>query len=483
MNSLYKRLVSIGMISFTALLGWVYCIIEFRNKPIYVICVSVALIISVYVLLRSLISIRQRKDKKLKKDINEAVAKLVADFYEAQAQTEQPDNSLEVERICKALYVQLRKVNTTLNNDLITKEILNNATKVNIKYSHADSNKLLAAISDLSESLKLAPEPQVIIKEVPVAAPQPVQTMPVQAVTSEPAVVEPAPKPVDMTKSESASEFTQEPVAKSVSETVIETSPESVSEPAAETASAPAPADDGGVLSQADLDALLASMNSAPEPEPEPEPVPTPAPAPADDSGVLSQADLDALLASMNSAPVPEPVPEPVPTPAPAPADDGGVLSQEDLDALLASMNSAPEPVAKDKSENDTNTDKEMPHNVGASSAEAQSFFDEFESKHDTAKNKPAELPTPELPTPEPASASVSAPADDGGVLSQAELDALLASMTAAPNPVAEPEPEPEPVSNVLEFPTPAPNPTPVTDDPNKVLSPEEIAALFNSMK
>ena len=400
MNSLYKRLVSIGMISFTALLGWVYCIIEFRNKPIYVICVSVALIISVYVLLRSLISIRQRKDKKLKKDINEAVAKLVADFYEAQAQTEQPDNSLEVERICKALYVQLRKVNTTLNNDLITKEILNNATKVNIKYSHADSNKLLAAISDLSESLKLAPEPQVIIKEVPVAAPQPVQTMPVQAVTSEPAVVEPAPKPVDMTKSESASEFTQEPVAKSVSETVIETSPESVSEPAAETASAPAPADDGGVLSQADLDALLASMNSAPE------------------------------------------------------------------------------PVAKDKSENDTNTDKEMPHNVGASSAEAQSFFDEFESKHDTAKNKPAELPTPE-----PASASVSAPADDGGVLSQAELDALLASMTAAPNPVAEPEPEPEPVSNVLEFPTPAPNPTPVTDDPNKVLSPEEIAALFNSMK
>ena len=400
MNSLYKRLVSIGMISFTALLGWVYCIIEFRNKPIYVICVSVALIISVYVLLRSLISIRQRKDKKLKKDINEAVAKLVADFYEAQAQTEQPDNSLEVERICKALYVQLRKVNTTLSNDLITKEILNNATKVNIKYNHADSSKLLAAISDLSESLKLAPEPQVIIKEIPVAAPQPVQTVPVQTVASEPEVVEPAAKPANVTKSESVSEVAQETVAKSVSEPAIETSTESVSEPAAET----------------------------------------------------------------NSAPIP--------------ADDGGVLSQADLDALLASMNSAPEPVAKDKSENDTNTDKEMPHNVGASSAEAQSFFDEFESKHDTEKNKPAELPTPE-----PASASVSAPADDGGVLSQAELDALLASMTAAPNPVAEPEPEPEPVSNVLEFPTPAPNPTPVTDDPNKVLSPEEIAALFNSMK
>ena len=250
MNSLYKRLVTIGMISFTALLGWVYCIIEFRDKPVYVICVSVALIVSVYVLLRSVISLRQRKDKKLKSDINEAVAKLVADFYEAQSQTEQPDNSLEVERICKALYVQLRKVNTTLSNDLITKEILNNATKVNIKYNHADSSKLLAAITDLSESLKLAPEPQVIIKEVPAAAPAPTpvaEPEPIQAAT-------PAPEPV--------------------------AEPEPQPEP--EPIQAAAPADDGGLLSQEAMDALIASMNSAPEPvaEPEPEPQPEPKPEP-----------------------------------------------------------------------------------------------------------------------------------------------------------------------------------------------------------
>ena len=474
MNSLYKRLVSIGMISFTALLGWIYCIIEFRDKPVYVICVSVALIISVYVLLRSVISIRQRKDKKLKKDINEAVAKLVADFYEAQAQTEQPDNSLEVERICKALYVQLRKVNTTLSNDLITKEIINNATKVNIKYNHADSSKLLAAISDLSESLKLAPEPQVIIKEVPVAAPEPIQAAnePVQSVApaaNEPAQMQVAPEPVAVAKPEPVKE--PEPVQSQVS----------------------APADDGGVLSQDALDALLASMNNSPEQETaaEPEPISTPsqeptASIPADDGGVLSQADLDSLLASMNNAPDPEPVAETTPEPEPTflnetastPADDGGVLSQADLDALLASMNNAPEPepVAEPTSD--------MPQNVGASSAEAQSFFDEFEAKK-------------EAPAPEPVKPQAAAPADDGGVLSQAELDALLASMTAAPEPVAEttpesvaettPEPvaetapEPEPASNVLEFPTPAP--APIDDDPNRQLSPEEIAALFNSMK
>ncbi len=453
MNSLYKRLVTIGMISFTALLGWIYCIIEFRNKPVYIILVSLALIISVYVLLQSVISLRQRKDRKLKKDINEAVAKLVADFYEAQSQAETPDNTLEVERICKALYVQLRKVNTTLSNDLITKELLNNATKVNIKYHHADSSKLLAAITDLSDTLKLAPEPQVIVKEVPVAAPAPapVAAEPEVAKAPEPVVEAPAPEPVP--------------------------EPTPVEEPA------PAPADDGGMLSQAEMDALIANMTSfAPDeteepeiqaeiqietpanvgassaeaqhffdefetkhehnneetkPEPVAEPEPSPAAStPADDGGMLSQAEMDALIASMTGgASEPEPTPEPEPAPvAAAPANDGGKLSQAEMDALIASM-------------------------TGGSSA-------------------PEPEPVAEL---EPAPAA-SAPADDGGMLSQAEMDALIASMTGG---ASEPEPEPEAPSNVLEFPTPAPapEPAPVTDDPNKVLSPDEIAALFNSMK
>ena len=396
MNSLYKRLVTIGMISFTALLGWIYCIIEFRNKPVYIVLVSLALIVSVYVLLQSIISLRQRKDKKLKKDINEAVAKLVADFYEAQSQTETPDNTLEVERICKALYVQLRKVNTTLSNDLITKELLNNATKVNIKYHHADSTKLLAAITDLSDTLKLAPEPQVIVKEIPVAAPAPVSA-------SAEAVNASAPEPVAM----------PEPIAKA--EPVIE--PVAKAEPAPELVVEPSPADDGGMLSQAEMDALIANMTSF-----------------------------------------------------------------------------APEET--EKTEIQTETQIETPANVGASSEEAQHFFDEFETKHErnneqTEPNVAAE--------PEPVA---SAPADDGGMLSQAEMDALIASMTGGGNSEPEPAPEPEPVASApaddggmlsqaemdaliasMTGGSSEPEPAPVSDDPNKVLSPEEIAALFNSMK
>ncbi len=421
MNSLYKRLVTIGMISFTALLGWIYCIIEFRNKPVYIVLVSLALIVSVYVLLQSIISLRQRKDKKLKKDINEAVAKLVADFYEAQSQTETPDNTLEVERICKALYVQLRKVNTTLSNDLITKELLNNATKVNIKYHHADSTKLLAAITDLSDTLKLAPEPQVIVKEIPVAAPAPVSA-------SAEAVKAPESEPVAMPEPIAKSEPVIEPVAKA---------PEPVVEPS--------PADDGGMLSQAEMDALIANMTSFAPEETEKAEIQTETqietPANVGASSEEAQHFFDEFetkhernneQTEPNVAAEPEPVSEPEPV-ASAPADDGGMLSQAEMDALIASMtgggNSEPEPA----------------------------------------------------PEPEPVA---SAPADDGGMLSQAEMDALIASMTGGSS---EPEPEPETPSNVLEFPTPtpapAPEPAPVSDDPNKVLSPEEIAALFNSMK
>ena len=418
MNSLYKRLVTIGMISFTALLGWIYCIIEFRNKPVYIVLVSLALIVSVYVLLQSIISLRQRKDKKLKKDINEAVAKLVADFYEAQSQTETPDNTLEVERICKALYVQLRKVNTTLSNDLITKELLNNATKVNIKYHHADSAKLLAAITDLSDTLKLAPEPQVIVKEIPVAAPAPVSA-------SAEAVNASAPEPVAM----------PEPIAKA--EPVIE--PVAKAEPAPELVVEPSPADDGGMLSQAEMDALIANMTSfAPEETEEPETqaetqIETPANVGASSEEAQHFFDeFETKHERKNEQTEPNVAAEPEPV-ASAPADDGGMLSQAEMDALIASMtgggNSEPEPA----------------------------------------------------PEPEPVA---SVPADDGGMLSQAEMDALIASMTGGSS---EPEPEPETPSNVLEFPTPtpapAPEPVPVSDDPNKVLSPEEIAALFNSMQ
>jgi len=112
--------------------------------------------------------------------------------------------------------------------------------------------------------------------------------------------------------------------------------------------------------------------------------------------------------------------PEPTPMPVAAPADDGGKMNQDDIAALIASM-------------------------TGGDAA-------------------PVEEPEPEpIPTP------VAAPADDGGKMNQDDIAALIASMTGGDAaPVEEPEPEPAPL--------------PLSDDPNKMMTPEEIAALLASM-
>ena len=66
--------------------------------------------------------------------------------------------------------------------------------------------------------------------------------------------------------------------------------------------------------------------------------------------------------------------------------------------------------------------------------------------------------------------------------MDQDDIAALIASMTggdaapvAEPEPAAEPEPMPEPVAEEIP-------PMPDLSDPNKQLSPDEIAALFANM-
>ena len=177
----------------------------------------------------------------------------------------------------------------------------------------------------------------------------------------------------------------------------------------------------------------------APEPTPiveeAPAPEPTPAPAPAGDMGKMDQSMIDALLAgampAASDTPAPEPTPiveetpAPEPTPAPAPAGDMGKMDQNMIDALLAGA---------------------MP---AASEAPAPELAPIVE----------------ETPAPEPA------PAGESFMMDQAMIDALMAGETVTP-PAPEPEPEPEPVvENTL-----------VSGDPNKQLSPDEIAALFAAM-
>ena len=103
---------------------------------------------------------------------------------------------------------------------------------------------------------------------------------------------------------------------------------------AANTSAAPAPASEpaggGGVLSQAQIEAMLAGGGAAP----------TPAPEPA--GGKMSQEQIEAMMAGMAGGGA---------APAPAPEPAGGKMSQEQIEAMMAGMAGggaapAPAPVA-----------------------------------------------------------------------------------------------------------------------------------------
>ena len=104
-------------------------------------------------------------------------------------------------------------------------------------------------------------------------------------------------------------------------------------QPAPEPAPAPAPESSGGgdhKMSQAEIEAMLAGMNSEPAPAPAPEPS-------GGGDHKMSQAEIEAMLAGMNS--------EPAPAPAPEPSGGGDrKMSQAEIEAMLAGMNSEPEP-------------------------------------------------------------------------------------------------------------------------------------------
>ncbi|MGC6172974.1 flagellar motor switch protein FliN [Lacrimispora sp. 38-1] len=96
--------------------------------------------------------------------------------------------------------------------------------------------------------------------------------------------------------------------------------PQAESEPEVETAPAKAPepvsepASSGGILSQEEIEKLLAG-SSAPEPQPQPQ---TP-PKQESSGGILSQEEIEMLLnGSKATDAAPAPAPTPVPTPAPA---------------------------------------------------------------------------------------------------------------------------------------------------------------------
>lgn len=169
MNSLYKRIVTIGMISFTAVLAWIYCVLEYRTEPVYIVGVSLVLVVSLYALLNAFIGLRIEKENKLRNYIDNAVATTTAKLEQGQ------DNT-ELERLNKAIYVQLRKSNTLLAQMLETDskqsvqntenyahieemtklvaESINKAVKIIVKYNQNNHDGMVSALSDLSSGLE-----------------------------------------------------------------------------------------------------------------------------------------------------------------------------------------------------------------------------------------------------------------------------------------------------------------------------------------
>ena len=169
MSNLYKKIVTLGMISFTAVLAWIYCVLEYRTEIVYVAIVSLVLIISVYALLQSAAKLKAAKDAELQSYVNETI-------NSAFARMPSSNDTEELEKLSKASYVQVRKINTILTqmsennvncyqhgiesyNNLsastqqIITDTINKAVKVMVKYNQTDNDKLLSAIQDLTNNL------------------------------------------------------------------------------------------------------------------------------------------------------------------------------------------------------------------------------------------------------------------------------------------------------------------------------------------
>ena len=131
MERLYKRLVTVGMITVTTVLAWIYCILEYRDEAVYVIVASLLVVSSLYVLLLTYISLKNDKESKLRNFISDTIAQNLIKL-------QNNGNEDDVLRLLKAMYVQIRKRNESDTNELVVASI-NKAMKVIIKYNNCIS--------------------------------------------------------------------------------------------------------------------------------------------------------------------------------------------------------------------------------------------------------------------------------------------------------------------------------------------------------
>jgi len=165
MKALYKRIVTLGMISATLILGWVYCMVEYRESPAYIVIVSLTLVISVYALLLALMDLHSAKEEDMRKYIDNAVSSILS-----------KEDDITV-KLSKASFVQVRNISevitrmedsnavsserleriikrTTSSSKQNTTESINKALKFLLKYNDSNTNKLVASVNTLTSDLE-----------------------------------------------------------------------------------------------------------------------------------------------------------------------------------------------------------------------------------------------------------------------------------------------------------------------------------------
>lgn len=148
MGNRYKRMVTLGMISFTALLAWGYCMLAYRSQAVYVAIISLVLVGSIYALLLFFVDIKVAKEQAMQ----EYVTKTLQEY------TKKEDTEIlnDMERLAKASYVQQRKTNTYLSAQAEQlDEALKKTIKILINYDRKKEEEAAQQAEQMQKELEM----------------------------------------------------------------------------------------------------------------------------------------------------------------------------------------------------------------------------------------------------------------------------------------------------------------------------------------
>ena len=148
MGNRYKRMVTLGMISFTALLAWGYCMLAYRSQAVYVAIISLVLVGSIYALLLSFVDIKVAKEQAMQ----EYVTKTLQEY------TKKEDTEIlnDMDRLAKASYVQQRKTNTYLSAQAEQlDEALKKTIKILINYDRKKEEEAAQQAEQMQKELEM----------------------------------------------------------------------------------------------------------------------------------------------------------------------------------------------------------------------------------------------------------------------------------------------------------------------------------------